>query len=173
MNPLNLVTVSDSFIRPNDTTQYAAGDGLSNDATSATPMTFSGTTLTDGGWGIIRGATLLQSAYSATPLDADLLLFTSSPTGTTFEDNAAAAVTDAQMADCVGIIFFDGSADGHAGTATAGTGGNLLQVKYDLRIPFRNVADSRDLYGIYIARSTYTPIAVEVFTTTLLIEQYS
>lgn len=142
----------DSFTRPNDTTQYAAGGVMSGSPSAV--LRFG----TNDIFGQINSAILIDSVVAGgTKPECDLLLYSGSPD--IAADNAAFAPTDAQAAKLVASIpflatnFKAATANGHIVSAiTAG-------------IPF--VAPDRVLYGVLVARNTYTPTALEAFTLVL------
>ena len=145
-----------SVTRPNDTTQYGAGDVVSG--TVSAVLNFG----TDAAFGEIKSAILIDSVVAGgTKPEMDLLLYSSSPT--IAADNAAFAPTDAQAATLVAVIpflaanFVAATSNGHIVSASVGD------------IPF--VAPDRILYGVLVARNTYTPTALEVFTVALGIGQ--
>lgn len=98
----------DSITRPNDSTQYAAGDGISDATTTATAAGYfaldfkstfgSGVTLID--------FTLHKSDHDVTTATFWLLLFDTVPALTGFDDNAQLAITDAEMLTCKGCVTF-------------------------------------------------------------------
>lgn len=174
MTVMDIYRVSDSFIRPNNTTAYAANDGVSDDATTPSPLTFSECSVREGRGGYIQAAKIITSAYTAAgdpgSLAGEVWLFDTAPTPAGYNDNAATAITDAELLNLVGVIEFDLD-NGYPGTPTAGTGGNLVLHIDDLQLPFKCAIDDTDLYGIIIARNAYVPIAVEVFTVELFIDR--
>ncbi len=149
-----------SFTRPADTTQYTAGDVISNSTSAPAVMTFNAALLD--GYGTIQTAYLLDSANQATLLDAELWLFDTAPAAT--NDNAAIAFTDAELARLIGVIDF-AVADGKVGLVTSGAAGNAINFQANLSIPVRGL--SNDIYGVLVARNTYTPVSGETLTVVL------
>ena len=158
--------LSDSYTRPDNTTQYTAGDTISD---SATVLTFdlglngisqNGTT------GIIVEAYIIDSAYQSTALQADLLLFNATVTVPT--DNAACALTDAEMLTFVARIPFNTQI---IGLPTTGTAGNCVYASGQVNEIFECASTDDALYGVLVARNAYTPIALEVFTVKLKVIQ--
>lgn len=140
-----------SVTRPNNATQYTAGEVIG--AATGDAMEFFSEL-----HGIVRSAVLIDSAAEATKPDIDLLLFDAEPT--VAADNAAFAVTDAQMERCIGAIQFAGA------NFRAGSSGNGVIVATAFgELPYSCLA--RKLYGVLVARNTYTPIANEKFTVRL------
>ena len=147
-----------SFTRPANTTQYTAGDVMSD---STNVMTFHHTLFEFRG--TIKQAILVDSANQTTLLDAELWLFDTAPAVTT--DNAVIAFTDAELSQLVGIVNF-AVANGKIGLATAGAGGNAVNVQTSLDIPVRGKG-TNDIYGGLVARNAYTPVSAEIFTVIL------
>jgi len=150
----------DSVTRPANATQYAAGDAVSDNATTATSAGYfaldfktkfgAGITLTD--------FTLHKSDHDVTSAAFALLLFTEAPAFAGWEDNAPLAITDAEMQECKGVVPF--SADDWTNVVT----GDVQTVSRTIGV----VLDSADtkVYGILVAADTYTPASGEVFTVT-------
>jgi hypothetical protein len=151
-----------SFTRPADTTAYTAGDAVSDSTSAPSVITFK--SVTREGFCTIQQAILLDSAAQATKIDAELWLFDTAPTAV--NDNAAITFTDAELANLVGVIDF-AVANVKTGLATAGAGGNAVNVKTGLNIPVRLPKLVNDLYGVLVVRNAYTPVSAEVFTITL------
>lgn len=155
-----IVEAQDSVTRPADTTQYAAGDALSDNASTPTAagyftLDFAGRT--GGGYTIID-FTLHKSDADTTGADFDLLLFTTLPALAGFEDNAAIGITDAEFQECKGVVRFD--ADDWASVGT----GNIQTVAKCIGIV--PGASATAIYGILALAGTYTPASGEVFTLT-------
>lgn len=154
------VEAQDSVTRPNDTTQYAVGDAISNNATTPTAdgyfaLDFGGRL---GGGLTLTDFVLHKSDQDQTGADIWVLLFTTAPAFAGWEDNAAVAITDAEMKECKGLVKFD--ADDWANVGT----GDMQHVSKTIGIV--PAADSRTIYGIMVAGGTYTPAANEAFTLT-------
>lgn len=151
-----------SYTRPNDTTQYAAGDVLSDSTSAPTVLTFKGA-IRDGN-STLKAAICVDSVPAGTKPDLELWLFHT--TVTPVNDNDAFTITDAEALTLVAIVPF-AVADFKASAL------NCACQKTGLDIPLRGAVDSKagrtqDLYGIVVARNTYTPAALEVFQFTLL-----
>lgn len=159
--------ITAAVTRPNDTTQYAVGDVIA--AGTPVPLTFTNVVLSNNGSNRIVKAMALDSAAQATKAQIDLYLFDT--TLTVDADNAAFTPTDAELAKLVAIIRFDTFV---TGDATSGAGGNAVAFGKNLEgfqeTPIRAAVGSRTLYGVAVARNTYTPVADEVFTFTLWVE---
>lgn len=151
---LNIVR-SASFTRLSNTTQYAAGDAVSDDATTATAATF--TLLGMGNSGRINSVTLHKSDDDLTGADFDIYFFDTQPVGTGYEDNVAIAITDTEWQSCVGFVSFVGSTDGRSVQ-----NGNVY-TKTNLDLPYQTLTNN-NLYFVIVARGTYTPASAEVVT---------
>lgn len=158
--------VTATFTRPSNTTQYAVGDVLT--AGTAAAMTFTNVVGGANGNGEIVKSVLVDSANQATLGDFELWLFHTAPTMD--NDNAAFTPTDAEMLNLVGIIDFPATVAA-VGDATSGAGGNVVYLGVPLSglktEPIGTKIGSRTLYGVLVARSTYTPVSAEEFTITL------
>lgn len=163
-----IAKLSDSVTRPADTTQYAAGDVLSNVAGKI--LTFTGVpqfaTAGDnpaGEGAALQSAVCISSANQSTKPDLELILFDSlpEPGSGVFEDNAAFDPTDASMNACIGIVDF-AQASWFAGHTTSGAGGSSA-CAVSVNIPVL----SDTIYGVLVERATYTPVSAEVFTVRL------
>jgi len=156
-----------SFTRLSNTTQYTAGDAVSDDATTATAATFTLPNMgaMKGMGGIIHSVTLHKSDDDLTGADFDVYFFSSQPVGTGYEDNVAVAITDTEWQSCVGFVSFVGSTDGRSVA-----NGNIY-TKTNLDLPYECGADTTTivapLYFVIIARGTYTPASGEIITLTV------
>lgn len=139
-----------SVTRSDDTTQYAVGDVI-----GASGLMTIGVDSNDGE---IRSAILIDSVVAGgTKLASDLLIYSSAPT--VAADNAAFAPTDAQQLNLVAVVPF-ATADFKA----AATNGHTVAA---LTYPIPYETQGNTLYGVLIARSTYSPSALETFTVKL------
>jgi hypothetical protein len=158
--------ISASVTRPADTTQYAAGDALTNSTSAPVPLTFNACARANGGSGVMVRVVVIDSANQATAASLELWLFDTIPHAD--NDNAAFTPTDAECATCLAVIPLNAS---YVGTATSGADGNRVYVMNGLNIPFKCGAASDDLFGLLVVRNTYTPVSGEVFTVRLGILQ--
>jgi hypothetical protein len=160
--------ISSSITRPANTTQYAAGDVIAA-VTTNNHFVFSGCLRTGFNTGFLSGARITSSANQSTKLDAQLFLFSSSQDGTDpiteTADNAAWSPTDDELAARIGVVNFP-VADWFAGDVTSGAGGNSGCDANNLGVVLRS---NPDIYGVLVARNTYTPVSGEVFTISLLV----
>lgn len=154
-------TISDSITRPSNTTQYADGDAIS-EVTTNDFFTFSGVCRPSKFSALITGATLISSIDTSGGLAADLYLFADNELPTEAADNAAWAVTDAQLLNCLGVISFPAADWDTAGANSLCSVNNLgLAIS-----PGRS-----NIVGQLVARSTYTPASAEVFSVQLKVTQ--
>ena len=152
----------DSITRLANTTQYADGDILSDHATVPTAgayFTLDFKTQAQG-YGSVRltDFTLHKSDLDETAADFDVLLFTTLPTLANLDDNAACAITDAEMKECKGVVrFVNGSWSNIAI-------GNVQTVSQEMGIVMGD--SSSIVYGVVVVQGTYTPASGEIFTLT-------
>ena len=158
------ITVTASFTRPDDTTQYTARDVCGTNP--ATNLTFTNCVRDVRSGGAIMGVSLVDSAAQSTAGTFELWLFTAAPTAVA--DNAAFAPTDAEVRTVVGVVPLSTA---YVGTVTSGANGNRFYTSGAINIPFRTASTTRNLYGVLVASNAYTPVAQEVFDVTLRIYQ--
>lgn len=160
-------TITASFTRPNDTTQYAAGEVITAATAAVMEFTKVGRDAQRGA-GVIVDAILVDSAAQTTKLSAELWLFTSAMTMD--NDNAVFTPTDTELLDLVGVIQFTTA---FVGDATAGANGNcVLQAERTyLPINYQCKIGVTSLYGVLVTRNAYTPVAQESFAVLLKIIQ--
>lgn len=162
-----LVVRTAAKTRPNNTNTYAAGDVIAEATSGSTVWTFPNVVRTPGGSGTIRKVAIDDSAaVAAIKLVGELWLFSASPT--TDQDNEAFTPTDAEMLTREAIIPFTNI---YVGDATAGAGGNVALMSNVLNTPFKCAQGSTSLFGILVARNAYVPVAQEIFTARLWIDQ--
>ena len=152
-----------SFNRPADATQYAVGDGVSDNTTSATSASFAfnGVASGQGCGGKIKSVVLYKSDQDQTGADFDICFFDTQPANTGYEDNAAIAITDAEWKRCFGFVRLAASLD----AANVVTGD--LYCKTNLDLPYQCLVNSTSIYAVIVARGTYTPLSGETFTVTI------
>lgn len=158
--------VSASKTRPANTTTYASGDVINESASAGTVFTFTNAALANGGGGIIRNVLITSSSFPTTKLAAaELFLFHVAPVAD--NDNAAATLTEAELANCIGVVVTP--ATPYAGDAQADAAGSCVY-QTACNLPFVCTASSRNIYGVLIARNAYVPVSAEVISITLIIE---
>lgn len=153
----------DSVVRPDNTTAYAAGDAISDNAT--TPTSAGAFALEcarrPGGSGVISEVILLKDDDDVTNADFDLLLFHTLPAFAGWEDNAPLAITAEEMKDLVAAYTFAAASWVDVNTA------NVQVATLDHERPFVCAPSDTNLYGILVAGGAYTPAAEEEFTITI------
>ena len=161
--------VSDSITRPTNTTDYAAGDVIS-EATTNDHFTFQDCGDEPTFTGTIDAARLSSSAYVSTAPDAELWLFHTDIAEVA--DNSAAAITDAENRTLIGIIDFP-TANWKTGNPASGASGNHVCETRNIGLPFvlAKVKDAPHIYGQLIVRNAYVPVSGEIFTVELSIYQ--
>ncbi len=152
-----VVEAQDSVTRPNNTTAYTAGDAISDNATTPTAAGYFALDV-DGGGVTFTTFTLHKSDQDQTNCAITVLLFTVPPAFAGWEDNAASAITDAEMLNCRAAIPFTA-----AGWSSCGTG-DIQTVA--LTVPLVCAAGVEVVYGIMIAQAAYEPGASEILTLT-------
>jgi hypothetical protein len=105
----------------------------------------------------------------------ELWLFAGTAAPTVDTDNVPFTPSDVELLDLVGIVRFDDTA-AFVGEATVGAVGNAIYVGTHLgvanfAIPFRCGAGVTTLWGLLVVRNAYVPVADEVFTVTLHVNQ--
>jgi hypothetical protein len=146
--------LSGTFTRPNDTTAYAANDGVTNATSSPSPITFANAVQAAGLGAVLRTAIMRKSTTTVANASFRLYLFDTTP-GTVPNDNAAYSIPIVDVANLIGTIDFSLS----AGSDCAWGVGTLLP---DVQ-PFV-VASGTSIFGILQALAAYAPGALEVFT---------
>src|SRR5881409_1389682 len=145
--------VSQSLVRPANTTAYTAGDVWTNGSNAR--MVFTGLNRNTGYGAEIKHALAIDDAAQATKVDLELWLFSADITDLD-ADNAAWTPTDAQLATLIGIIAFP-VANFKPGDATAGAGGNAACIAANVGIAIKHDT----LYGVLVVRNAYTPVSAE------------
>ncbi len=159
----------DAITRPSNTTQYTAGDVISEVTTndhlnfgSASDDNSKDTGRPGVGTMTINAATIWSSANQSTKPTFELWLFHTDIANVA--DNAAFAPTDAEMLTKIAVIEFPASR-WMVGTSTSGAGGNSLCEIRNIDMPVR--CRRGRVYGQLVDRSGYTPVADEIFTVEL------
>ena len=152
-----------SFTRPANTTAYAAGDVVSDHASTAAAIEFPNA----GRSGTIHSATLVVAETDTASFD--LLVFETEPTN--FADNAALALVTADMAKLVGVFRFDNANKINVGTnielyRATGPGSELHAAPASYA-----TTGGGKLYGLLVTRSVYTPISAAKVVIRLNIER--
>jgi hypothetical protein len=171
----NRKIVMAAVTRPANTTAYAISDAVGD----GTVITFPGCGRVNGGSGLIKSISMIDSANQTTNGLYNFYLFDT--IFTPDADNAPFTPTDAEMATLIGVWEMRGATPGDA---TVGAGGNLIyqgqreggdSAGAAIVIPNEPVfvcgPNSTSLFGALVARNTYTPVSAEVFTFRLHVEQ--
>ena len=150
----DIVTVSTTITRPADTTAYAANDALANSTSSPATggFTLANAARASGGSGVILDVVFSMSTNAGTPLVGEIWVFDQSVTA--INDNAAFAISDAEVQTLVGIIPF---------TTNKSGGNNAAGHVPNLNIPFTCVG-SADLRFLVKVINAYTPANAEVLS---------
>ncbi len=158
-----ITTPKASFSRPANTTQYADGDLVANNATagSVTPMEWSLGPLGDAG--IIRRVRIHKTSNTTTAATFSLHLFASEPTVANGDNGAFSVATN--LSTWLGKVAVDMSSG-----AEAGGSADCSQVSAATAILVQLSNTSGRVYGLLEAGGTYTPTSAETFTVTLEIE---
>lgn len=156
---------SSAYVRPNDTTTYAAGDAWSDSTSAPTVITFTGAARAANRTGVINRITVIDSANQTLKLSAELWLY--NVTVTPDNDNAVTTPTDSELLTLVGVIPFNLN---YVGDATSGAGGNAAY-SATLTEPIPFLSASGNLFGTVTVRNAYVPVAQESLTFMLDIEQ--
>ena len=153
-------TITTSITRPNDTTAYTAADAWSDSTSAPTSggFTFSAAARVSAGSGTITDAVITSDNDPATPLQGEIWLFDTAVTN--INDNAAFAVTDAEIKTYVGKIAF----------TLADAGNNDAAHVTGLNIGYTCVG-SNNLRFLVKVLNAYTPAAQEVLTVRIKVRQ--
>jgi hypothetical protein len=160
--------VTDTLIRPEDTTQYTAGDMVADSTSAPTANVLAGAALANGRGGTIRAVTLIDSAKLATAGDFEIWFFDAAYT--LANDNAAFAPTDAVAKKAQAIVSLPGSGS-IVGNAGADAAGNRVYQKTGIDKDFKCATGSKDLWWALVVRNAYTPVSAEEFTLIVDVEQ--
>lgn len=158
-----------TFTRPSNTTQYTAGDAVSDDATTPTAATFALATdlsTVGGSGGKIRAVTLHSSDQDLVAKSFRIFFFDTQPAAAGWEDNAAIAITDDEFKRCIGFVDLTTATD----IVSCVTGD--IGCKSNLDLSYQYVTGVSPIYVVIVATDTYTPASAEVFTLTVHGEQY-
>ncbi len=146
-----------SKTRPSNVTAYSIGQVIAESTSAATVWTFTGCVRANGGTGTLIGVQLTDTSKQATTLQANLWLFSATPT--VQNDAAAFAPSSGDLANLVAVV--------NLVNFTAANANGVLTT-YELNRPFKCGA-ATTLYGVLVAANAYTPTSGEVFGITLLI----
>lgn len=163
--------ISASLTRPANTTQYAAGEVIS-EVTTNNHFTFADMANAGKLSGQIDRAIITSSADGSGVLLPDLELWLFDTDIAEVADNAAFAPTDAEMLTLVGVIDFPvanwkvGLSGGNSTCEGDRSGGNVLPMAYKCKTV---AGPAYNLFGQLVLRNAYTPISGEVFSVRLIV----
>ena len=163
---MNIVEITSSITRPNDTAQYTIGDVWANSTSAPTLATLTNCVSGGGGSGRIVEAVLVDSANVTPAGDFEVWIF--NDTVTQFNDNAPLALSDAECLKVVTVLPFS---TGYVGNTGSNAAGNRVYVTSAQDKEFRCKTGVRDLYFMIVARNAYVPVANETLTLLIHIEQ--
>lgn len=147
------LTISTDITRPADITAYAANDALSDSTTAPTlgGFTFTSAASKSGGSGIITDLIVTSSNDPVTTLQGEIFLFNTAVTN--INDNAAFAVSDAEIKTCVGKIAF----------TLEDVGNNQFAHVQRVYLAY-TCSGSANLRFLVRVKNAYTPASAEVLT---------
>jgi len=145
------VTTIATLTRPANTTQYSAGDEITD--TGGGVLEITGCAQDFGGSGRIKQIDIIDSSNEATDPDPDIFIYDT--TSTPQADNAAFAPADGVTETAVYAADM--------GSAVASGANNIIFIKSGLDIPYVCGGASKSLFVRLVERSTYTPVSGETF----------
>ena len=163
------VIIDEQLLRPNDTTQYAAGDVVDN-VTSGVQGIYE-VARVNGGSGQIVSASLAVTANQTSVLTGSFELWLFDTAVASHESDADTFTpTDADLLNLVGILQFTTAFEADL---TVGAGGIVAYMAAGTFLPlsFTCTALSKDLHGTLVVRNAYTPTAFEQFYLRVGVEQ--
>lgn len=152
-----LIHVSAELTRPADTTAYTAGDVVSNNATTTTPVQLANIFRVAGGSGYIRKLKISTDKKSITPRFR--LHFFNASTITVSADNAPFKEVYADTSKRLG--YYDMPAMTTAVDTTNSDMSRTLDI--DVSMEVNAAAGSRDLFVVYEALDAFTPASGQKF----------
>jgi hypothetical protein len=156
-----------SFTRPDNTTHYASGDGITNSTSAPSAIVFEDCTRWFGTSAVLTGAFIIKSTTTTSNANFTLHLWNDVPPQIPNDNAAYSPTARANFSNYVGAMTVDK-------TSAAFTYGDGIGKQFLLPIgsfPFTISATSRRLYGVLQANSNYAPGALEQFRFKLYIEQ--
>lgn len=145
-----------TLTRPDNTTQYAIGDALSDSASSPSVLELESVAhksdLVDYVKMNLIGVNIRSNAKQGTLPQINLVIFKTAPTAQ--NDNSAFSVDDTENKEIVAVIP----------TPTFYTSAlNCFGTKDNIKVPLRMDANETSLYIVPVLANDYTPIAEEEF----------
>lgn len=151
---------STEFVRPADTTAYAANDVVGTNP--ATNRTFLNAARIAGGSGYITNVRLTKSSATVTNAFFRLWLYAVAPTA--IADNAQMTLLWANRANRFGYIDL--------ACTTEGTGSDsAMALVTNINLKFDCAEGDRNIYGVLEAKQAYTPASGETFFIELTVDQ--
>lgn len=137
------------------TSAYAAGDVV------GTKLTITDAVYTRGATGLVQSVVVSCEDDLAAD-DLDIIFFGTDPSGSTFTDNAALAVVDADTYKIIGGATLGEKFDTGDGCIIQGT---------NLALPIEAASTSEDIYAVLVCRNAFTLSAVDSIQVTVNIIQ--
>lgn len=156
-----------SFLRPANATAYAAGDVISDDASTAKALQFPECAKVVGGGGAVIRAYITVDENMGTVPDLELYLFDEEPTNAA--DNAAIALADGDLP--IAVLRFEDTDAKVVNAASSPAGMVLLKTPVDMEHGYVCKADSQLLYGLLVTRTVFTPVTGTKFTILLKLDK--
>jgi hypothetical protein len=160
----NLITVATEFTRPADTTAYTAGDVVSNNATTTTPINLASIFRVAAGSGYITMIRVSTDKKSITPRLR--LHFFNAADATLAGDNLPFKELYAEGAKRLG--YWDMPSMSTAADSTNSDMSRTLDMS--VRMPVKAGAASQSLYVVLEALDAFTPATAEKFTVTVALD---
>lgn len=156
-----LITPSNNFTRPADTTTYASGDLVANSTTagSVVPLSWTAARVATGNF-FIRRIRLTTSSTSVTLSNFRVHFYTTLPTVTNGDNGAWLSPTSGWIG-AMDVTVNEAFSDGAAGNGSPNIGSELGVA----------LASGQLIYGLIEARAAYVPTSGEVFTVILEVYQ--
>ena len=164
-------SIRNEWLRPNNATQYAAGDVIGN-TTNVLQETIA-VGRGEGGSGRIISCWLAVTGNGVGVLAGDFELWLFDQAVASHEVDADPFTpTDADLLNLVGVLQFK-TADPFEGNVTAGATGNVIYMAAQTFLPlgFQCIALSQNLHATLVVRNTYTPSAFEEYYSKMSVEQ--
>lgn len=159
--------VEASFTRPDNTTSYSTGDGITNSTSAPSAIVFEDCTRWFGTSALLIGAAMVKSTTTTNNASFILHLWNDVPPEIPNDNAAYSPTVRANLSSYVCAMTVDK-------TTAAFTFGDGIGKQFVLPInplPFTISATSRRLYGVLQANANYNPGALEQFKFKLYIEQ--
>jgi hypothetical protein len=158
----NLGTSSINFARPNDSTAYAANDGVGGFV-----LNFTNISRINGGWGYISKA-MCATNQATMPGQLRLHLFNFAAIAVV-ADNAPFTTSAAENGNYQGWVDFNTFITGGAGSTASRSLGQLGTLT---SMPFQAQSTSRSLFGIVETLNAWTPAPQQQFSFYLTGDRY-